>query len=170
MKTNDAFLKIIEEIRYALEIELYHCALALALTLPDICGKVEYPSGESNKARYIKWLHVYAEPYFTVDTEVLTDNTTKEYNWFPNAECYALRCAVLHAGNYELEKTSLSIVEIHAHKRDGNNYSHMVKGDNYVDWDVIHLCETLCLAAEKYYLNSNKKDEFNVAKIRIDNW
>ena len=60
------------------------------------------------------------------------------------------------------------MVDIHAHKTEGKNYSHMVKGEHYVDWDVILLCETLCNAAEKYYLNSNDKNQFDVSEIRID--
>ena len=170
MKTNDVFLNIIEEIRHALKLDLYYCALALSLTLPDICAHVEYPNEESNRARYIKWLETYAEPYFTVDSEILVDNTTMEYNWFPKDQCYALRCAFLHAGNFELEKTSLVNVEIHAHKRGGNNYSHIIKSDIYADLDVIHLCETICIAAETYYINSDRKEQFNVSKIRIDTW
>lgn len=31
------------QIRKALEAEIYLPALALALTLPDICGQIEYP-------------------------------------------------------------------------------------------------------------------------------
>ena len=44
----------LKEIRQALQNELYHCALALALTLPDICGKHELPD-VAVKSRYTKW-------------------------------------------------------------------------------------------------------------------
>ncbi len=37
-------LRIIDEIEKALNHDLYFAALNLALTLPDICGKAEYPS------------------------------------------------------------------------------------------------------------------------------
>ena len=36
--------RIVHEIRMALSHELYLSALALALTLPDTCGKAEYPN------------------------------------------------------------------------------------------------------------------------------
>ena len=35
--------KLINEINEALSHNLYFAALSLALTLPDICGKAEYP-------------------------------------------------------------------------------------------------------------------------------
>lgn len=36
-------LRIIDETEKALSHDLYFAALNLALTLPDICGKAEYP-------------------------------------------------------------------------------------------------------------------------------
>ena len=41
---NKIILARIDEIEKSLENECYIAALALALTLPDICGKAEYPS------------------------------------------------------------------------------------------------------------------------------
>lgn len=37
-------LRIIDETEKALSHDLYFAALNLALTLPDICGKAEYPN------------------------------------------------------------------------------------------------------------------------------
>ena len=39
----DGFLIKLAEIRTALNTGLYNCALAVSLTLPDICGKIEFP-------------------------------------------------------------------------------------------------------------------------------
>lgn len=46
--------KLIEEINLALDNNLYLVALNTALTLPDICGKAEYPD-LGPTARYKKW-------------------------------------------------------------------------------------------------------------------
>lgn len=54
----------ISEIRRALNLELYNCALATALTLPDICGKVEFPN-EYSRERYTKWFDKYVRDQFT---------------------------------------------------------------------------------------------------------
>ena len=37
-------LKYLDEINEALKHELYFVALTLALVIPDICGKAEYPN------------------------------------------------------------------------------------------------------------------------------
>lgn len=47
--------RIINDINKALDAEAYMAALALVLTLPDICGKVAYGETLRNKERYIKW-------------------------------------------------------------------------------------------------------------------
>lgn len=88
---------------------------------------------------------------------------------FSAEECWALRCAVLHAGNYETEKTTLSRVLFHAHKREGKNYSHIVRDSHFADFDVIYICEKLCNAAKNYYSNSQNKNRFDVDEVRKEN-
>jgi hypothetical protein len=51
--------RIVHEIRMALSHELYLSALALALTLPDTCGKAEYPNEDYNGVRYKNWCSQY---------------------------------------------------------------------------------------------------------------
>lgn len=47
--------RFVQDIRKALENELYFVALSTALTLPDICGKAAYPDKRSSRKRYILW-------------------------------------------------------------------------------------------------------------------
>ena len=51
--------RIVHEIRMALSHELHLSALALALTLPDTCGKAEYPNEKHNGIRYKNWCSQY---------------------------------------------------------------------------------------------------------------
>lgn len=48
--------KRIQEARKCLDNGLYEAALALALTLPDICGQVEYSAIKKVGERYTKWI------------------------------------------------------------------------------------------------------------------
>lgn len=77
--------KLIDEINEALDKELYLTALTAALTLPDICGKAEYPS-EGNGKRYTKWCERF-----------LNDNN------LPADKVYSLRCSLLHEGNVTVD-------------------------------------------------------------------
>ena len=169
MNKNDMFLCKIAEIEKALGLELYNCALALTLTLPDVCGKAEFPE-LPNGERYKKWFSVYATPFFTAESICLPTEEKIEHTWLTAKECWALRCAFLHAGNYDVESVSLTNVHIHVHKRNGENYSHMVRDSHYADWDVIELCESLCLAARAYYYSVEDTTCFALDEVRIDTW
>ena len=162
-------LNKLAEIKSALNMNLYNCALALALTIPDVCGKVKYPDFSVTK-RYKSWFDEYAKKYFTSIATKLPEESNVEYTWLTSDECYALRCAVLHAGDYKAVNIDLTQIHIHAHKRDGDNYSHMIRDNRFADWDVIALCENLCNAAEEYYNSVSNKECFDLDEVRIDIW
>jgi len=73
----------------------WHAALALALTLPDICSKAD-PAG----FKYHEWCERYLTPRFRIPHGNLfgIENLTA----FTGHDCYALRNAYLHAGNDDL--------------------------------------------------------------------
>ena len=150
-------------------MNLYNCALALALTIPDVCGKVEYPHLSTSK-RYKCWFDNYAKQYFTYRTTKLPEETNIEYVWLSADECYALRCAVLHAGDYKATGIDFTQIHIHAHKKEGDNYSHIIRDSRLADWDVILLCENLCKAAKEYYDSADNKERFDLDEVRIDAW
>lgn len=170
MNSSNLLLKT-KEIRAALDSGLYNCALALSLTLPDVCAIVKYPDAKKHRAQsYKKWFCEYVQPLFTSIAESLPDYVYKEYTWFTDEECWALRCAVLHAGNYSLEKVDLTKVRLHAHMRDGISYSHFFQSGQSVDWDVVQICETICQAAEHYYDSIEDKSRFVLDEVVIESW
>ena len=169
MRRDELFCNKIDEIRKALKLELYNSALALALTLPDICGKVAFPEDKS-KPRYIKWFDKYVRCRFVSSCIKLPEEKLVEYQWITSEECYALRCAVLHAGDYNAQNVKLSQIHFHAHKRNGENYSHIIRNDQYIDVDVIDFCEKLCQTAEEYYNSMDDQSRFNLDEVRIDTW
>ena len=56
----------IKDIRNALDNGCYLSALSLTLTIPDICGRIQYP-GEKNGKVYIKWFDEFIYPYYRYD-------------------------------------------------------------------------------------------------------
>ena len=83
----------------ALELSLisknWYSVLFLCLTLPDICGKVDYPDAGS-KQRTINWFKKYIEPSYTI-TSCGSDRV-----FLSGADFYALRCALLHEGQDDI--------------------------------------------------------------------
>lgn len=53
----------LQEIENLLSSKFYQAALALALTVPDICGKVEFPK-EGVHDRYTKWFRLACRAQF----------------------------------------------------------------------------------------------------------
>jgi hypothetical protein len=74
---------ILQEIEKALNAKLYYLAVAMALTLPDICAALASPDGESSGPKYKDWYNA---------------NLAKQYSNITDVDCWKLRCGVLHQG------------------------------------------------------------------------
>ena len=77
----------------------YYSGLTLALTLPDIAGKIEFP-GLSSSKRYSKWFENYMIDKYKLN--IGADNL--EHVFLSGNDCYALRCAYLHEGKSEISE------------------------------------------------------------------
>lgn len=104
---NDLFIARIKEIYLCLHNQLFLSALTMALTLPDICGKVEFKNAKTNKDRYTKW----CEKHLPLCHPAEISQKGKSKLPYLNGEAlYALRCSVLHEGkpDYERKKVQSS--------------------------------------------------------------
>jgi hypothetical protein len=82
---------LIREVERALEYKLYYLAIAVSLSLPDICACLEFDPNNpqwANKDTYARWADANIN-FKTVSGEDL----------------YRLRCGVLHFGNFEHKKS-----------------------------------------------------------------
>ena len=77
----------------------WYGALFIVLTLPDICGKIEYPSKCSTQ-RYKDWFERYLEPHYT--KQVGSPAMGMVHKFLSGSDCYAIRCALLHEGTDEI--------------------------------------------------------------------
>lgn len=92
--------ELLQQIRKALDADLYYLALYVTLTLPDILGAMESENGWATREKYIAWFDKYVAPTYTV----LGRNT------LTGEICYGLRCSLLHQGKLELNGKSFSRV------------------------------------------------------------
>lgn len=111
-------LNIIKEIRYALEKESYLSALSLALTIPDICGKVYRPDLQSEKGdvekRYAIWYddHIYKYDHAP---------DFRKVNYLNGYLMYGLRTAFLHDGAIDINEGILSAIKKSKKEKNKNN-------------------------------------------------
>jgi len=119
-------------------------ALALALMLPDICGKIQRPA-ESTGQRYAKWW---------------ADNFTNTYrygtgpsDYVTGAEVYQLRCAYLHEGSErQSSKKKLSAV-IDKFNFTISKQLHLTKQGTIVSLHVQTFCEDMRYHVEEWEKN-----------------
>lgn len=163
------------EIQRALESELYNSALVLTLILPDICAKVEYYNTKKINIgkKYALWFDTYAKKYFIRKATILPSNECTNITLIDGKTCWALRCAVLHSGNFYLgrgDQTLYNKITLHAHKKGSSTYKHELIDGDYVEIDVINFCQSLCEAVFEYYESVSDKSLFDIDEIRILSW
>ena len=170
------FMKIINDIENSLKADCYFAALALALTLPDICGKAEY-GDISCKKRYTKWYN----KNMGQDEKCPTQPYEQECPYMSGEVAYSLRNCFLHQGTPTVDKNkireecckidrfilrlqkenpwiiasnSASVSNFGPHGYNGNalfrEYTVDVRG----------FCKKLCLCAEGYYQKNPEKFNF----------
>jgi len=146
----------VEAVEKAIEAKNFYGALFIALTLPDICGKIEFPKMPSSK-RYIKWFDKY-----------MSDKYSSEGTIFLSGEdCYALRCSFLHEGKDDItEQKARGILEEFMFMTEGphcnlsqNNYVNGKRTKTFLQLRVDRFCSDICVAVKQWLkdVSSNKK-------------
>ena len=151
----------LEAIQKCIEQENWYGALALSLSIPDICaGMNNEPQG---KSRYITWYNRYMDQKYS---DVVS-----------GADCYAFRCSFLHegSGNTERQPTDGRNIDRFIFLPTGphlNTISNSVVGDPKYDNRLIvqlsvkDFTHDLTVAARKW-LRENKTSA--VVSENIDN-
>lgn len=168
----------IEEVKSCLSSEMWQAALALALTIPDICGQIEFANlkmrnrkGEevdaSQGRKYSEWFHKHVEHWFT-DVRGYDDDGLALNPYFTGDMCYQLRCAFLHSGEDATNKVSDKIkhnfnLRINSCDSFALNRS---KEITHADVDIINLCNHICEGALNFYHEWNNHQDFTDKKCK----
>lgn len=171
------FVSRIDEIEENIHAGHLQSALALALTLQDICGGIAFPelvktyrdgrvmkdrNGEPARdigKQYIHWIDTYAAPF-------LKKNPEDEEAYLSGERCWQLRCEYLHQNKgFSNEDLSLS-VHFHLGMNCGSSVCNLDSEENaedkvHIRLDIEELCRRLSLAARHFY--EENKDIKNFA-------
>lgn len=163
----------VDDIRRSLKNNCYFSALGLTLTLPDICGTVEFP-GESVMKRYTEWYDKYLGAYMSQGKDELGGNNP----WLSGEIIYNLRNTFLHQGNpgiardkvkeeaNQLDKfcfllgdgtvlqTATMNIEAGTEQTGKATYRAIIV-------DITFLCDSICECALWYYHNHQEKFKFD---------
>lgn len=175
--------KIIKDVRRALDAEAYLAALHLALTIPDVCGKAEYPNANVGD-RYKNWYDKNIG--FLENSNNYTPEDKKTYFPYLSGEVlYQLRCSLFHEGDStpdiskvkedlnKVDRFELLINEYNDLNIHGGASSYQISNNKIINKtlqiSIQDVCNKLCWVGEKYYHENKEKfnfREFNIIDLR----
>jgi hypothetical protein len=144
----------LKEIDQAIEHRLYYLAVSVALSIPDICARLELPRGHEVKEKhYVAWI----ERYFLA---------LNDYPMFlKGIDLYQIRCGVLHQGasaGHRKLKTRYNHVFFCVLGADGKGTTATVykEGATSIELDSARFCRDMIKTARAWY--KAKKADPNV--------
>jgi len=145
-----------EATRRAVHENNWHAALALALTLPDICGRLQHPEVRSSQKRYEAWWQDWMHDAYATQGGVLLSG----------ADAYALRCAVLHEGRDEVveHKAREAISNFVFIEPVNGQGTHAGRIDSVMVLRVDAFCEDICAGVDGWVAHINAADEAAAAR------
>lgn len=171
----------VEDIKRARDNKAYLSGLALALILPDICGKIEFykTSNMNNRDKYIKWFDDWIYKY--VEIPKSESGNYDDYDKlvkFNGEVCYALRNAFLHHGNifdkYDENEIRIDRFELCVSDSEwqfGDGHGCLISGGKIVEtnrrFNVINLLNCFIFGTEDYINQKGESSELT-GTIKIE--
>lgn len=156
-------IELVNSIRTSLIQQNWYAALVVALTLPDICAKVDGRFGKTASARYPAWYERYVEVRNKPDK-------LSEYDFFSPKDFYALRCAFLHEGDMgiELQRSREFINAFSFHLSADMRWGiSNTETEATIHLNLIQFCEDICNGAEAWVSETEEDDEISIALSKL---
>lgn len=137
----------INDVRKSILCKNWYSALMVALTLPDICGHLEYPELGSQK-RYVNWFNKYMLDKYSFKVKV--DRTPHVF--LSGEDCYALRCALLHEGDIDIteQRARKALDSFQFVEPKEGLFIHCNQSNTVLQLQVDIFCEDICKSIEKW--------------------
>ncbi|MDC0535543.1 hypothetical protein OAO18_07010 [Francisellaceae bacterium] len=161
MQKNSSMNHLIKAVKDSLESENYISALYLAITLPDICARLESSDGKTSKAKYIEWFDKYLSKYYI--HSVGADH--KEHIFLNGNDMYALRCSVLHEGTLNIKHQKSK--KVHEKFFFTVGHPHIRKINSVLQIDIASFCNEICAGAYEWLVVFSKEPENKLKLERL---
>jgi hypothetical protein len=126
---------ILREIDRALDAGLYYLAIAMALTVPDVCAALESPDGETSGPKYKAWYNA---------------NLASRYPNITDADCWSLRCGVLHQGRCGHPNMQYGRILFTIPNRQNNVFHNNIINDA-LNLDAVLFCRDVVTCARLWF-------------------
>jgi hypothetical protein len=145
--------RFVEAVRLSVWQKNWYGALAVALTMPDICAQLENPTGTS-RAGYVAWFDRYLLGEYTIQSG--PPGFMPPTIYLSGNDCYALRCSYLHTGVDDITQQSAreALDRIHFIAPQPGLSRHRNRrekgGISILQLQVDQFCEEMCQAVEAW--------------------
>jgi hypothetical protein len=138
---------ILKQVNVAMDYGLYYLAVAIALTLPDICAALESADGTAKPDRYKNWYREWLQP---------------RYPMLEPNDVYVLRSGINHRGQSEphgiqptLNFDKVVFVIPHLSRTNSATDLHCriegVTGDRTLSLDAAFFCQDVLQSVHQWY-------------------
>lgn len=143
--------RLIDSIYENLKNENWIGALFIALALPDICGKVDYPGIKSSKERYKNWFDDNLQHKYIIEVGA----NHKRHIFLTGNDLYAFRCAMLHEGSENIEnQKAREVLQAFILLPQGSHLNYFSNNNNsgktYLQISIRDLCLEICESVKKW--------------------
>ena len=128
----------------------WYAAIALALTLPDICASIDRPGSGITQGRYVEWWEERAAGRFWIKPDDDEDWTPRSL--VPGKDAFLLRCAFLHNGTGTTGKTDPVKERFRFMAASGGSYGQS-RDEREVSLNVEYFVEAVCRAVEQWIVD-----------------
>jgi hypothetical protein len=145
---------LVDAVRRSVRDENWYAALTGVLALPDIAGKLDGKETGS-QARFVRWFNEYLLPTYT---HLMGDD--HPHVFLSGRDCYALRCAYLHEGEFDItdQRAREALEQFHfVVARSVTKFHCNQVLTNLLYLQVDCFCEEVCGAVEAW-LRSRQSD------------
>jgi hypothetical protein len=126
---------ILSEIESALRAGLYYLALAIALSLPDVCAALESSDGTTSGPQYKAWYDRGMAP---------------QYPRVTSTDMYSLRCGVIHQGRFGHDNLQYSRILFTLPNPQRNVFHNSVVNDA-LNLDACIFCRDIMANVSRWY-------------------
>lgn len=139
--------RFVQAVRDAVATDNWYGALALALTLPDICARMENPI-ESSRSRYVQWFDRYMAHRYRSNI----GPCRQSHVFLSGDDCYALRCSYLHEGSDDITSQRVRAVldRFHFTAPEPGSYVHRNQTDSVLQLQIDVFCKDICESVDQW--------------------
>jgi len=150
--------ELLKSIEKSLAAMNWYAALAVALTIPDVCAGLQSSKRKTNQALYAAWFDDYLKSEYGATGFVPEASLSGK-------DCYALRCALLHNASDEfpregindlIQRIKLTAYGPHMGRHSGIRIGTSTGTTNVPDTLTIHVarfCQDICKAARRWLMD-----------------